>query len=452
MECGCAMSLADEEVTTKERRLKAGAHPEKKLTAVFVRNGKVPGRYADGHGLYLHVEPSGAKRWVQRLVIQGKRCDLGLGPVSLVTLAEARVLAEANRKVARSGGDPLHNRRETRQVLTFDQAVVRYLEKKGSELSNPKHLAQWRSTLDVYAGPVIGPKRVSDITRQDVLRVLEPIWEEKTETATRVRGRIEAVLSWATVAGHREGENPARWAGNLSELLPKPGKVAKTGNHPALALSDLPRWWADLKTRDGVAAQALQFLTLAAARSGEVRGMTWDEVDLEARLWVVPAIRMKMGKEHRVPLTDEAVAVLRALPRLEGSPYVFFAPRGGMLSDMTLSAVMRRMQETEKKRLADEDHKAGRTPKSGPRGYIDPRSKRPAVPHGLRSSFRDWVAERTDYPGEMAEVALAHKISNAVEAAYRRGDQLEKRRGMMEDWARHVVGSSPEQRRFRPTP
>ena len=218
------MSLSDEVVPAKERRLKSGAHPEKKLTAVFVRNAKEPGRYADGHGLYLHVERTGAKRWVQRLVIQGKRCDLGLGSVSFVSLAEARVLAEANRRVARSGGDPMHNRREAREVLTFAQAVTRYLEKKGSEFSNPKHLAQWRSTLDAYAGPVIGPKRVSDITRQDVLRVLEPIWEEKTETATRVRGRIEAVLSWATVAGHREGDNPARWAGNLSELLPKPGR------------------------------------------------------------------------------------------------------------------------------------------------------------------------------------------------------------------------------------
>jgi integrase len=210
--------------------------------------------------------------------------------------------------------------------------------------------------------------------------------------------------------------------------------VAAKGNHPALSLTDLPRWWADLQTRDGMAARALQFLTLTAARSGEVRGMTWEEVDLEAKRWTVPAARMKMSREHRVPLTDEAVQILRALPRLEGSPRVFFAPRGGMLSDMTISAVMRRMQEAEEKRLAELDRKAGRKPSSAPRGYLDPRSKRPAVPHGLRSSFRDWVAERTNYPGEMAEVALAHKIPNAVEAAYRRGDQLEKRRHMMQEW------------------
>lgn len=431
------------------RRLKSGAHAEKALNALSVRSIKEPGRYADGHGLYLHVDRTGAKRWVQRIVIQGKRCDLGLGPVSLVPLAEARALAEANRRLARAGGDPLHEKREAREVLTFAQAVERYLEKKQAEFRNDKHRKQWRSTLDTYAGPVIGPRRVGDITRQDILRVLEPIWEEKTETASRLRGRIENVLSWATVAGHREGENPARWAGNLSELLPKPGKVAKSGNHPAVALTDLPRWWADLKTRDGMAARALQFLTLTAARSGEVRGMTWDEVDLDARLWTVPAERMKMGREHRVPLTDEAVAILRDLPRLEGSPFVFFAPRGGMLSDMSISAVMRRMQEAEVKRLAEEDREAGRKTSSGPRGYIDPRSKRPAVPHGLRSTFRDWVAERTDYPGEMAEVALAHQISNAVEAAYRRGEQLEKRRPMMSDWARFLSQKAEQSERIR---
>ncbi|WP_425467382.1 tyrosine-type recombinase/integrase [Rubellimicrobium roseum] len=408
---------------------------------MFVRNMKEPGRYADGHGLYLFVDRSGAKRWVQRLVIQGKRTDLGLGPVSLVSLAEARSLAEANRRLARSGGDPLHEKREAREVLTFAQAVERYLEKKRAEFRNDKHRKQWRATLDTYAGPVIGPKRVADITRLDVLRVLEPIWETKTETASRLRGRIEAVLSWATVAGHRMGDNPARWAGNLSELLPKPGKVAAKGNHPALALADLPRWWADLRTREGMAARALQFLTLTAARSGEVRGMTWDEVELEAKLWTVPAARMKMSREHRVPLTDEAVAVLRALPRLDGSPYVFFAPRGGMMSDMTISAVMRRMQEAEERRLTEVDRKAGRKPSTASRGYLDPRSKRPAVPHGLRSSFRDWVSEHTSYPGDMAEVALAHKISNAVEAAYRRGDQLEKRRQMMEDWGQMLQGT-----------
>ncbi|HVG48121.1 MAG TPA: Arm DNA-binding domain-containing protein, partial [Rubellimicrobium sp.] len=207
------MSVTEEPALAITRSLKSGAHPEKKLTAVAVRNAIKPGRYADGHGLYLHVDSSGAKRWIQRLVIQGKRCDLGLGPVSLVTLAEARVQAEANRRLARAGGDPLHEKREAKEVLTFAQAVERYLDKKKAEFRNEKHKKQWRSTLDTYAGPVIGPKRVADITRQDVLRVLEPIWETKTETASRLRGRIEQVLSWATVAGHRNGDNPARWAG-----------------------------------------------------------------------------------------------------------------------------------------------------------------------------------------------------------------------------------------------
>lgn len=214
--------------------------------------------------------------------------------------------------------------------------------------------------------------------------------------------------------------------------------MANKGNHPALALADLPRWWADLKTREGMAARALQFLTLTAARSGEVRGMTWDEVDLGAKLWTVPAQRMKMGRDHRVPLTDEAVTVLRDLPRFKGTPYVFSAPCGGMLSDMSISAVMRRMQEAEEKRLAEAHRKVGCPVHPEPRGYLDPRSKRPAVPHGLRSSFRDWISELTSYPGDMAEVALAHKINNAVEAAYRRGDQLQKDQAMMEDWAQFL--------------
>ena len=260
---------------------------------------------------------------------------------------------------------------------------------------------------------------------RDVLRVLQPIWSDKTETASRLRGRIEAVLSWATVAGHRVGDNPARWGGNLSELLAKPGKVAKTTNHAALSLADAPRWWADLAKREGMAARALQFLAMTVARSGEVRGMTWAEVDLEKALWIVPAARMKAGREHRVPLTREAVELLRTLPQMEASPYVFFAPRGGMLSDMTLSAVMRRMQEAEEK--------AGRT------GYLDPRSGRPAVPHGLRSTFRDWAAEQ-GIERDMAEMALAHTVGSEVERAYRRTDMLERRRAMLSAWGDFLRG------------
>ena len=277
---------------------------------------------------------------------------------------------------------------------------------------------------------------VQDIGAQDVLRVLtQPVddaggtlWQGKTETASRLRGRIEAVLSWATVAGHRTGDNPARWAGNLKELLPAPSKVAKVGNHPAVQIDDAPRWFAALRQREGMGARALEFAALTATRSQEVRGARWDEIDLEAGLWIIPAVRMKMEREHRVPLTPDAVALLQALPRFADNPLVFPAARGGELSDMTLSAAMKRLHQ------ADVD--------AGGAGFVDRVSKRPAVPHGLRSTFRDWVAERTHYPGDMAEVALAHRVASAVEASYRRGDMVEKRRAMMAAWADYLTGKS----------
>lgn len=402
---------------------------EKVLTAAHVRTVQEPGKYHDGGGLglYLRVEQNGARFWVQRVTIRGKRRELGLGSPPLVPLAEAREKATANKRLARAGGDPLAEKRKAQDALTFGEAIERYLEHKLAEFRNDKHRKQWRSTLDAYAAPVLGAKRVEDIETRDVLRVLQPIWTDKTETASRLRGRIEAVLSWATVAGHRSGDNPARWGGNLSELLPKPGKVAKATNHAALALADAPGWWAALAKREGMAARALQFLALTAARSGEVRGMAWTEVDLDKALWTVPAARMKAGREHRVPLTVEAVELLRARPRMEGSSYVFFAPQGGMLSDMTLSAVMRRMQEAEEK--------VGRP------GYIDARSGRPAVPHGLRSTFRDWAAER-GIERDMAEMALAHNVGSEVERAYRRTDMLERRRGVLNAWAEFLDGKS----------
>ncbi|WP_439328700.1 tyrosine-type recombinase/integrase [Aquicoccus porphyridii] len=235
-------------------------------------------------------------------------------------------------------------------------------------------------------------------------------------------------MSWATVSGHRKGDNPARWAGNLKELLPAPAKIAKEANHPAVQIDDAPRWFAALKAREGLGARALEFLALCGLRSSEVRSLTWDDVDKDKALVVIPADRMKAGKEHRVPLSPEALALLDALPRFEDNPLVFPAPRGGMLSDMTLSATMKRLHEADLEQ--------------GGEGFIDRVSKRRAVPHGLRSTFRDWVAERTSYPGDMAEVALAHKISNAVEASYRRGDMIEKRRRMMADWADFMCGNA----------
>lgn len=404
--------------------------PQKALTARFVETVTEAGKYFDGQGLFLRVQPNGSKQWVQRITIRGKRCELGLGSPPAIPLAVARKLALENRGSAMLGRDPLLERREARGGLSFEKAVSEYLAAKLDEFRNEKHKAQWRSTLDTYARPVLGGKLVSDITVQDVLKVLHPIWQEKTETASRLRGRVEAVLSWATVAGHRTGDNPARWKGNLSEMLPKPNKVAKADNQPALALVDVPRWWADLSTRDGMAARALAFLTLTAARSGEVRGMTWDEVEFgsqgdEGAVWTVPASRMKAGRLHRVPLPTEAASLLRSIPRDTVSPYVFHAPRGGQLSDMSISAVMRRMQAAQEK--------------DGLAGYLDPRNKRPAVPHGMRSTFRQWAAEQ-GYPRDMAELALAHFVGTEVERAYQRSDMLERRRAMMAAWAAFLSG------------
>ncbi|MCC0071098.1 MAG: integrase arm-type DNA-binding domain-containing protein [Rhodobacteraceae bacterium] len=427
------------------------------LTAAMLGAKLEPGKYHDGGGtgLYLRVEPNGSRFWVQRIMVNDRRREIGLGSPPLVSLATARRKATANKQTVIEGGDPLAEKRKGRDGLTFAEAVDRYLAKKSAEFRNDKHRKQWRATLDTYAKRVLGQMKVQAIEVRDVLRVLEPIWNDKTETASRLRGRIEAVLNWATVAGHRAGDNPARWGGNLKELLPKPSKVAKTDNQPALALGDVARWWKSLAEREGMAAKALQFLTLTAARSGEVRGMTWGEIEIAGRdntdtadrtpgakrakranpaaVWIIPASRMKAGREHRVPLSAEAVAILREVSggcdgddwcKPEAGALVFPAPRGGELSDMTLSAVMRRMQEAEVK--------AGRP------GFVDPRNKRPAVPHGLRSTFRDWAAER-GYERDMAEIALAHNVGSEVERAYRRSDMLERRRVMSEAWASFVM-------------
>ncbi len=385
-------------------------------------------------GLYLQVTPSGAASWLLRIKVGDLRREIGLGGYPDVTLSLAREKARETRKGIEAGRDPVLERKAVKAALiaaqrrgmTFEKAMCEYLASKLEAFQNAKHRDQWRSTLESYAKPALGKMLIQDIEPRDVVRALQPIWADKPETATRVRGRIEAVLSWATVAGYRTGDNPARWGGNLKELLPAVPRSARVKNQPALGLDDAARWYVCLGAQDGMGARALQFAALVAARSGDVRGATWAEIDLTRGLWVIPAQRMKMKREHRVPLSGAAVALLQALPRLAGSDLVFLAPRGGMLSDMTLSAAMRRIHEAD---LSE----------GGP-GFVDRVNKSPAVPHGLRSTFRDWVAERTRFPGEMAEVALAHRISNATEAAYRRGDMIEKRRAMMADWAAFIGG------------
>lgn len=413
----------------------------KELSAIDVKRLAHPGNVGNVNvpvggvaGLRLQITPTNAKSWLLITTVATKVRQIGLGGYPDVTLSQARDLAREMRDKISRGIDPVEERKAVKAALvaaqkrglTFNAAVERYLAHKLEEFRNEKHRKQWKSTLDAYASPAIGGMLVSDITVHDIKRMLEPIWLTKTETATRVRGRVENVLDWAQVAGHRSGDNPARWKGNLDAVLPKPGKVAISDNHPALSLSDAPRWFAALQAREGASARALEFLVLTAARSGEVRGAVWDEVDFFARIWTIPASRMKAGKEHRVTLTDEAVALLKKMPRLNSSPYVFAAPREGELSDMSLSAVMRRMHKAE----VDE----GRV------GYLDRQSGRPAVPHGLRSTFRVWVAEETEYPREMAEMALAHTVGNEVERAYLRSDMVEKRRGMMKAWDRFLRG------------
>jgi len=402
------------------------AHPGGKRNVLYSVGG-VP-------GLHLQLTPKDGRSWVLRAKVGTMRRDIGLGGFPAVTLSQARDKAREARDKIERGIDPIEERKAAkaaltaaqRRGLTFADATDRYLAAKLDAFKNAKHRQQWQNTLETYAMPELGKMLVQEIAVQDVLRVLQPIWADRTKTASRLRGRVEAVLSWATVAGHRTGDNPARWAGNLKELLPAPSKVAKESNQPALMLDDAPRWFAALRIREGFGARALEFLTLTATRSQEIRGALWDEVDLDKALWIIPAARMKMERELRIPLSVEALALLQALPRLQGNPLVFPAARGGQLSDMTLSAAMKRMHQSD---VA-----------TGGAGFVDRASKRPAVPHGLRSTFRDWVAERTSYPGEMAEVALAHRISNAVEAAYRRGDMIEKRRKMMGDWARFMAG------------
>lgn len=386
----------------------------KKLSALEVGRLTKPGLYAVGEvtGLYLQVTPSGARSWILRMTVAGKRRDMGLGGYPSVTLADAKTKARELRELPGKGIDPIEQRRTAlsaiaaarASALTFDQCAAQYITSHEAGWKNAKHAQQWQNTLATYASPVMGSIMVSDIAVAHVLAVLEPIWRDKTETASRLRGRIERVLDWAKGRGYRSGDNPAAWRGNLEAQLPHAGKVAKVDHHPALPVADVGAFMVKLRSVEGMGARALEFAILTAARSGEVRGATWAEIDLSARVWTVPAERMKAGKEHRVPLSDEALRLLKALPRVEGESVLFASPRGGQLSDMTLTAVLRRLGV-------------------------------PAVPHGFRSTFRDWVAERTNYPNEVAEMALAHTIGDKVEAAYRRGDLFEKRRHMMADWA-----------------
>lgn len=392
----------------------------KELGSLAVNRLQVPGLHFVGGvaGLGLQVLPTGGRTWILRAMIGGRRRDMGLGGFPDVTLAEAREAARRARDLIRSGVDPVSQARAAKSALkaeaakatTFRQACETFVASHEAAWRNAKHRAQWTSTLERYTYPLIGDLSVAELELSHVMDVLEPIWREKTETASRIRGRIEQVLDWASARGLRQGENPARWKGRLNKLLPKPSKLAKVVHHRALPYGHLPAFMAQLTAQRGTGAAALRFAILTASRSGEVRGARWSEIDLNQGVWTIPADRMKAGKEHRVPLSAAALSVLEAQPRIADSAFVFTAPRGGPLSDMTLSAVLRRME-------------------------VD------AVPHGFRSTFRDWVAECTNHGTEVAEMALAHAVGNKVEAAYRRGDLFDKRRRLAEDWARFCEDS-----------
>lgn len=387
-----------------------------KLNAARMRTLTKPGTYGDGSGLYLQVRGSENRSWLFRFKLHGRPHLMGLGTVADVSLAEARDAAAAARKLFRQGINPIDQRRSARAEstaqagLTFAQVANAYITAHEPSWRNAKHRQQWRNTLDTYAAPILGKLPVAQVDVGAVTRVLEPLWRGKTETASRLRGRIELVLDYATARGWRTGDNPARWRGHLDNLLPARSKVAKVEHHAALPWRETGAFMATLAEQEGVSALALRFAILTAARTGEAIGARWSEFNMTEAVWTVPASRMKAGREHRVPLSDDVLDVLRNLAKLRDDPkadgYVFPGGKAGKpLSSMALLMLLRRMK----------------------RGDL--------TAHGFRSTFRDWCAEATNYPREVAEAALAHTLRDKTEAAYQRGDLLEKRRRLMGEWA-----------------
>lgn len=391
---------------------KAGAHPDKGLTAVGVRNIRAPGRYGDGNGLYLIVKPSGSKNWILRTVVHGRRRDIGLGSFKLVSLAEAREKAIAMRKIAREGDDPTIDRKAVKaDVPTFEEAARQVHEARGPTWRNAKHKAQWIATLERYAFPEIGRRRLDDIETSDIVRVLSPIWLSKVETAKRVRQRIHAVLDWGRAHGYRDGENPVV---GVQRGLPKQSR--KVEHLEALPYRRVPGFFKridELPSAD-IIKYALRFTILTASRPNEPRFAVWDEIDFSSKLWIVPADRMKAGREHVVPLSGEAIDILQlALPHRDHTDLIFPGrARGRPLSNMAMLMALRRSGETD------------------------------ATVHGFRSSFSDWCAEQTDFAREVVEASLSHSLKDRVEAAYKRTTLVERRRTLMDDWATFVTGQT----------
>ena len=399
--------------TNRKGRKPRGRHPQSRLTTLRVRSIKTPGRHADGNGLYLAVDPSGAKRWVQRIVIAGKRCDLGLGSAELKGLAEAREEAMLLRGRARKGIDVLAERQTLRlAVPTFEEAARQVHEQHGASFKNDKHRAQWLASLEADAFPVFGSRRVDAVGSADVLKALSPIWTTKPETARRLKQRIRVVFDWAKASGFRSGDNPTD---GVAKVLPKQPTEQK--HHPALPYQAVSKFLTMLRKADARESVrlAFEFLILTATRTSEVLRATWDEIDLDAKTWTIPAARMKTGREHRVPLARRAVDILKRAKALrDGGPYVFPGRPKAPLSNMAFLMLLRRVKRDD------------------------------ITAHGFRSSFRDWSAERTNEPRAVCEAALAHTVRDKAEAAYNRTDLFERRRKLMDSWAAFATSKSAD--------
>jgi integrase len=399
-----------------------------KLSALKVQRLKAPGLYSDGGGLYLQIKAAGARSWVFRYRMGGRKTprDMGLGSLDSVSLAEARLKAADKRSLISDGVDPIEARKRDKaaaaldasKAITFKDCATAYLAAHREGWRNQKHAAQWTATLEAYAYPKIGKLAVRDVDAGAVLKVLEQksddlpgkptLWSGKTETASRVRGRIEAILDWAKVRQYRAGENPARWRGNLEHSLPKRTKVQKVKHHEALPYGEVGAFVAQLRGQDGVAARALEFVILTATRTSEAIGARWHEIDQDKGLWVIPAERIKAGKEHRVPMSAAALEIIKAQAKVREGEFVF--PGGKSRRPLSSNALLALL-----KRIKRDD----------------------LTVHGFRSTFRDWAAEQTNYARDVAEMALAHAIGDKVEAAYRRGDLFKKRERLMADWAKY---------------
>src|SRR5664280_559609 len=388
-----------------------------RLTALKVVHAREPGMLADGDGLYLQVSNASSKSWIFRYRLNGKTREMGLGPLKGVSLAAAREKARGCRAQLADGVDPLAARQaeqarhatDDAKTITFDQCGEAFIKAHGGSWKNARHHEQWKSTLETYVSPVFGSLPVQNVDVSLVMKVLEPIWTTKPETAARIRGRIESVLNWAKERGYRSGENPAQWKGHLDNLLPARSKIKTIKHHAALPYDQTAEFMKTLRVQDGVAALALEFTILNAARTGEVIGALWNEIDFNAKIWTVPASRMKSNREHRVPLSKQALAILGKLEKGNPEEHVFAGRPGGSLSNMALLMLLRRMKHTE------------------------------LTAHGFRSTFRDWAAERTNFQAEVAEAALGHVVGDKVELAYRRGDFFEKRRRLMDAWGKFAT-------------